>query len=46
MYETMHINSIHFLSGLEIKLQEFLQNQWSQLLYSGTTPEKKDNSLY
>lgn len=46
MYETMYINSIHFLYGLEVNLQEFLQKQWSQFLCSGTTPEKKENSLY
>lgn len=41
VYETIYINSIRFLYGLEVILQEFLQNQWSKLLDSGTAPEKK-----
>lgn len=35
-----------FFQDLEVKLQEFLQNQWSLLLFSGTNPEKKENNLY
>lgn len=42
----MSINIIHILLELEVKLQKFLQNRWSQFLFSGTTPENKENNLY
>lgn len=42
----MYVNISHIVSGLGVKLQEFLQNQWSQLLFSDMTPEKKENNLY